>query len=270
MDQVVILARGLGTRMKKSDPAVALDAALAAAADSGIKAMIPTMGRPFLDYVLAVAAEAGITRCLVVGPEHGQIQKYYARTSAATDEDRFRRPGEAVRHGQCCRRGGDGRRQSALRDDQLGQLLSATGFLCIPRCRRSRRGDLRPGDARCREQHPAPNGSRKFAVVEGEPRPDGTIRAGNGLSKSRTKPRLARLPRPLGVSMNCWRFGPADLSGLPLDQALAAGRTGNYRRRAICHRSPGRTFRHRLVQGGGIGPFQPQRYRARCSTTGRA
>ena len=77
MDQVVILARGLGTRMRKSDPAVALDPALAAAADSGVKAMIP-IGRPFLDYVLGVAADAGITRaCLVVGPEHGAMQKYY-------------------------------------------------------------------------------------------------------------------------------------------------------------------------------------------------
>ena len=46
MDQVVILARGLGTRMRKSDPAVALDPTLAAAADSGVKAMIP-IGRPF-------------------------------------------------------------------------------------------------------------------------------------------------------------------------------------------------------------------------------
>ena len=56
---------------------MALDPALAAAADSGVKAMIP-IGRPFLDYVLGVAADAGITRaCLVVGPEHGQMQKYY-------------------------------------------------------------------------------------------------------------------------------------------------------------------------------------------------
>ena len=77
MDQVVILARGLGTRMRKSDPAVALDPALAAAADSGVKAMIP-IDRPFLDYVMGVAADAGITRaCLVVGPEHGAMQKYY-------------------------------------------------------------------------------------------------------------------------------------------------------------------------------------------------
>ena len=68
MDQVVILARDLGTRMRKADPAVALDPAVAAAADSGVKAMIP-IGRPFLDYVLGAAAEAGITRaCLVVGP----------------------------------------------------------------------------------------------------------------------------------------------------------------------------------------------------------
>src|SRR5271165_1204284 len=77
MDQVVILARGLGTRMRKSDPGVVLDPAKAAAADSGVKAMIP-IGRPFLDYVLGVAADAGITKaCLVVGPEHGQLRSYY-------------------------------------------------------------------------------------------------------------------------------------------------------------------------------------------------
>ena len=72
--------------MRKSDPAVALDPALAAAADSGVKAMIP-IGRPFLDYVLGVAADAGITRaCLVVGPEHGQMQKYYTELAAAADD----------------------------------------------------------------------------------------------------------------------------------------------------------------------------------------
>jgi len=79
MEQVVVLARGLGLRMRREDPAAALDAMQADAAAGGVKAMIP-IGRPFLDYVLAVAADAGCRRvCLVVAPEHGQIREYYSR-----------------------------------------------------------------------------------------------------------------------------------------------------------------------------------------------
>ena len=50
----------------------------ARAAETGVKAMIPTRGRPFLDYVLGSLADSGFTRvCLVIGPEHGQIRGYY-------------------------------------------------------------------------------------------------------------------------------------------------------------------------------------------------
>jgi glucose-1-phosphate thymidylyltransferase len=77
MDKAVILARGLGTRMQKSDDSAALDADQAAAADTGVKAMIP-IGRPFLDYVLSALADAGYRQvCLVVGPDHDSIRRYY-------------------------------------------------------------------------------------------------------------------------------------------------------------------------------------------------
>lgn len=78
--RAVILARGLGSRMRKADDAAApVDAAQAAAADAGLKAMIP-FGRPFLDHVLHSLAEAGITRvALVLGPEHEQVRDYYRR-----------------------------------------------------------------------------------------------------------------------------------------------------------------------------------------------
>ena len=59
MDQVVVLARGLGTRMRKADPAVRLAAVQEAAADTGVKAMIP-IGRPFLDYVLSARRRRAI------------------------------------------------------------------------------------------------------------------------------------------------------------------------------------------------------------------
>jgi len=74
----VILARGLGTRMRRDDDGARLDPAQADAARAGLKAMIP-VGRPFLDYVLSALADAGFTRaCLVIGPEHAAIRDYYA------------------------------------------------------------------------------------------------------------------------------------------------------------------------------------------------
>jgi dTDP-glucose pyrophosphorylase len=77
--RAVVLARGLGTRMRKADADASIDARQAAVADQGIKAMIP-IDRPFLDYVLSALADADITDvCLVIGPEHGTIRDYYGR-----------------------------------------------------------------------------------------------------------------------------------------------------------------------------------------------
>ncbi|MGI8619426.1 MAG: nucleotidyltransferase family protein, partial [Gemmatimonadaceae bacterium] len=53
--KAVVLARGLGTRMRAADSTADLDADASAIADSGVKAMIP-VGRPFLDYVLSALA----------------------------------------------------------------------------------------------------------------------------------------------------------------------------------------------------------------------
>jgi dTDP-glucose pyrophosphorylase len=73
----VIMARGLGTRMRKGDASAGLDATQAAAAESGVKAMIP-VGRPFLDYVLSALADAAFREvCLIIGPEHQSIRDYY-------------------------------------------------------------------------------------------------------------------------------------------------------------------------------------------------
>ncbi|HOQ60926.1 MAG TPA: nucleotidyltransferase family protein [Vicinamibacterales bacterium] len=78
---VVILARGLGTRMRRGDPGAALADEQARVADTGVKAMIP-IGRPFLDYVLSGLADAGLREvCLVIGPEHGAIREYYGTTA---------------------------------------------------------------------------------------------------------------------------------------------------------------------------------------------
>ncbi len=75
--KAVILARGLGTRMRRNDEGASLDHDQIAAADAGMKAMIP-IGRPFLDYVISALADAGFTDvCLVIGPEHQAITDYY-------------------------------------------------------------------------------------------------------------------------------------------------------------------------------------------------
>ncbi|HET7564311.1 MAG TPA: nucleotidyltransferase family protein [Gemmatimonadaceae bacterium] len=80
--KAVILARGLGTRMRARDDAAALAPEQAAVADTGVKAMIP-IGRPFLDYVLSALADAGYRDvCLVIGPEHHAIRDYYTRDVA--------------------------------------------------------------------------------------------------------------------------------------------------------------------------------------------
>lgn len=53
-----------------------------AAADAGVKAMIP-IDRPFLDYALSAYADAGITDiCLVIGPSHDVVREYYSRINA--------------------------------------------------------------------------------------------------------------------------------------------------------------------------------------------
>ncbi len=73
----VIMAGGLGSRMRRSDETATLEASQVAAADAGVKGMIP-IKRPFLDYVLSALADAGITDVLlVIGPGHDAVRQYF-------------------------------------------------------------------------------------------------------------------------------------------------------------------------------------------------
>ena len=77
--RAIVLARGLGTRMRASDPATRLTPEQQRAADAGLKAMIPLNGRPFLDYILGSLADAGIRHvALVVAPDHQALRDYYS------------------------------------------------------------------------------------------------------------------------------------------------------------------------------------------------
>ena len=75
--RAVVLARGLGTRMRDAGRHARVSDAQAAAADAGQKVMMP-FGRPFLDYVLHALADAGVGDvALVLGPEHESARDYY-------------------------------------------------------------------------------------------------------------------------------------------------------------------------------------------------
>ena len=81
MEKAVIMARGLGTRMRAANPQAELDSQQAAVASTGIKALMP-IGRPFIDYALGALADAGYRRvCLIIGPEHDALREYAARAS---------------------------------------------------------------------------------------------------------------------------------------------------------------------------------------------
>jgi dTDP-glucose pyrophosphorylase len=88
--KAVLLARGLGSRMKEPADATGLTPTQAAAAAAGAKGMMPIgnpstalgasgVARPFLDFVLSALADAGCRDvCFVVAPDHSAIREYYA------------------------------------------------------------------------------------------------------------------------------------------------------------------------------------------------
>jgi len=76
--RAIVLARGLGTRMRAPDSSVRLTPEQQRAANTGVKAMMPLNGRPFLDFILSSLADAGIPRvALVVAPDHTALRRYY-------------------------------------------------------------------------------------------------------------------------------------------------------------------------------------------------
>jgi glucose-1-phosphate thymidylyltransferase len=77
--KAVILARGLGTRMRRTDSGASLTPEQAAAADSGNKAMMPVRnGQPFLHFVLSALADAGIREiCIVVAPDADDVRRHF-------------------------------------------------------------------------------------------------------------------------------------------------------------------------------------------------
>ena len=206
VEKAVIMARGLGTRMRQVDESAALDESRGAAADSGVKAMIPMgVGRPFLDYVLSALADAGYTRaCLVIGPEHGNVREYFGVQSPP------RRIGVefAVQEKPL----GTADAVSAARQfasDDLFLLINSDNYYPA-RALETLAGlsgaavALFDRDRMCKDSNIPEDRIRKFSVAE--------IDQNGNLSRIHEKP-SDEILRAMGaaqwVNMNCWLFSPA-------------------------------------------------------------
>jgi dTDP-glucose pyrophosphorylase len=201
--KAVILARGLGTRMRRAAEDAGLDEAQARAADAGVKGMIP-IGRPFLDFVISALADAGILEiCLVIGPEHQMIREYYGRELAVTRvrvtfavQERPLGTANAVAAAEAF---ADADEFLVVNSDNYYPVsalervrrLSGPGLAGFQRAALSREGNI--DDARV----------SRYAVLQ--------VAADGALEDIIEKPdpqAWARTGAGALISMNCWRFGP--------------------------------------------------------------
>jgi glucose-1-phosphate thymidylyltransferase len=201
--KAVVLARGLGTRMRAADDGAKLSAEQAAMADAGIKAMI-AIDRPFLDYVLSALADSGFTDvCLVVGPEHTAIREYYAANAPSRLRVHF-----------------------AIQDQPLGTadaLLAASGFIAgdafvvlnsdnyypvqVLRALRAQQEPALPGFERAtliRESNIPPERIARYALLDIGP--EGHLRR---IVEKPDDATVRAFGAGAAVSMNVWLLTPA-------------------------------------------------------------
>lgn len=199
-ERAVVLARGLGTRMRQEAPGAQLDAAQTAAADEGLKAFIP-IGRPFLDFILSALADAGLTRlCVVIGPEHDVVRRYYTTevtlSRISVDVAVQAAPLGTADAVLAVEAWTQGEPFLVVNGDNYYpvQALSDLAALTLPGLVAfSQKGLLADGQI-------APDRIRRFALLDLD---------GNRLRRIVEKPDqvdAARLQRSPYVSMNCWRF----------------------------------------------------------------
>lgn len=199
----VVLARGIGTRMRRSGDEADLDPAQRAAANDGQKAMMPIAGgRPFLDYILASLADAGIAEvCLVVAPDHRAMREHFTRhpprrvTIAYAVQREPAGTADAVLAAEGWTAGRD---FLVLNGDNLYPVealraladLDGPGLVAFDR------------DALIRDGNIAPDRIRRFALLD--------VGLDGWLRQLVEKPDDAELERlgggAGGVSMNAWRF----------------------------------------------------------------
>ena len=205
LEKAVVLARGLGTRMRRPGGSESeLDAAQARMADTGLKAMNP-MGRPFLDYSLSGLADAGYREvCLVIGPEHDMVRRYYSRQCFPRRiriqyaiQEQPRGTADALASAE------------AFAAGEPFLMINSDNYYPVDACRALLELG-RPAiasferDALIRESNIAPERLRQFAVAL--LKPDGTLAR---IIEKPGESTLREMGREVYLSMNCWCFGPA-------------------------------------------------------------
>ena len=200
--RAVVLARGLGSRMRAADPSVALSETQQRAADAGLKAMMPIAGRPFLDYLLSALADAGIREvALVVAPDHAALQQYYQRDAPPSRLSvSFVVQREAIGTADALMAARDwtgGDSFLAMNADNLypADVLLSIAQLDEPGLPAFRRGDL------VRSSNIRDEQVRSFALIE--------LDSAGYLARIVEKPpaeAMAQAGDAALVSMNCWRF----------------------------------------------------------------
>jgi dTDP-glucose pyrophosphorylase len=198
--RAVVLARGLGTRMRQPDASAPLSVDQQHAADAGLKAMMPVNGRPFIDYVLGSLADAGLHAvALVVAPDHDVLRRHLAGNPPARLRVAFVVQEAAI-----------GTANAVLAVERWASeepflVMNADNLYPVEALRRLAALD-EPGfpafdaDDLVRSSNIPAERVRAFAIV--------TIDAGGYLTSIVEKP--GDLPHERGshgaVSMNCWRF----------------------------------------------------------------
>ena len=203
--KAVVLARGLGTRMKAKDDAAALSAGQASVADTGVKALLPFEDRPFLDYILSALADAGCSDiCLVIGPEHHEIRERYAKIApprrfriAFAIQEKPRGTGDAVLAAQAFAGGEEflminGDNYYPVKALRTLVELGRPGTVLFTPLGLTGHGNIEP--------------ARIAAFALGKLGVDGALDA---LLEKPDVAALAEVESARLVSMNCWRFPPA-------------------------------------------------------------
>lgn len=201
MDKAVILARGLGTRMRQQDSEAGLSPQQAEVAATGVKALMP-IDRPFLDYVLSALADAGYRRiCLVVGPEHRELRRYYGQTLkyqrlelGFAIQEKPLGTADAVAAVESF---AAGEPFLVINSDNYYPIAALESLRTLPGpglAAFSRQGMLEGSNI-------PPERLSRFALVEADDQ--GYMRR---IVEKPDPALLASLPEPVAVSMNCWRF----------------------------------------------------------------
>jgi len=220
MNKAVILAAGLGTRMRKQDQSAGLSDDQARVAETGVKALIP-IDRPFLDYVLTVLADAGYSQvCLVIGPGHDHVRDYYTQQAPPTRLSiDFATQAEPLGTANAVAAA-----EAFVGQDDFLMINSDNHY--PPDAVRALREIAGPGLAAFERQALIDNSNipadrvQKFAAVQFDDN-DRLVR----VVEKPDNEQLAALGDDIFLSMNCWRFTPNILKAC---RAIAPSSRGEY------------------------------------------